>query len=386
MVGNPIIKKCLAVGIILLFIGTCIIPSIAQKVEKSSLPSSKGHWFYVGGNGPGNYTRIQDAIDNARDGDTIFVYSGLYTETIVIPTAIRLIGESKNTTRITAKIIPGEALISLSSSNVTISGFTFYAIDGEYSVILRDTEHYGKLRNITISDNIFNGTIGIVISFYRCDFCTIAQNTFLSDHAFGIFLEDDSNCTITNNRINCVRGYQFDIYLSDISYCIVSNNSIISHNTGLTLEHASFTTISNNYFYNNIRAIVMEDSSFNNSILSNYIDNHLQKIDTPYESIGILFIDFCGGIQVEKNIIRHWKIGIMIENSFGVNISMNTFLENNIHARFYNKFISGTTWNQNFWGRPRVFPKPIFGMENSWAIFPLMIQFDWHPAQEPYDI
>jgi parallel beta-helix repeat protein len=176
------------------------------------------------------------------------------------------------------------------------------------------------------------------------------------------------------------------MYLSDISHCIISNNSIISQNTGLTLEHASFTTISNNYFYNNTRAIVMGDSSYNNFILSNFIDNPSQKINTPLESIGLLFTDFCSGIQVEKNIIRHWNIGIMIENSFAVNISMNTFLKNNIHARFYNKFISGTTWNQNFWGRPRVLPKPIFGMENSWAIFPHMIQFDWHPAQAPYGI
>jgi len=378
------VKKGLAVGIILLFVGAGIIPAIAQDTEKP-LPTSRGNWLYVGGSGPGNYTKIQDAINDSHDGDTVFVYSGLYTETIVIPTGIRLIGESKNTTRITAKILSGEALISLSSSNVTISGFTFYGIDSEDSVILNTAYHYGKLRNITISDNIFNGTIANVMSFYRCEFCNFAQNTFLSEHGFGIWMYDCSNCTITNNRINCVRGYGFDIYLSDISYCIISNNSIISHNIGLTLEHASFTTISNNYFYNNTRAIAMEGSSFHNSILSNYIDNP-PKIDTRYQSIGILFTDFCSGIQVERNIIRHWNIGIMIEDSYNINISMNTFLKNIIHARFYQKFISGTTWNQNFWGRPRLFPKPIFGMDNSFAILPRMIQFDWHPAQKPYDI
>jgi hypothetical protein len=44
-------KKCLAVGIILLFVGTCIIPGIAQDTEKT-LPTSRGTWLYVGGNGP----------------------------------------------------------------------------------------------------------------------------------------------------------------------------------------------------------------------------------------------------------------------------------------------------------------------------------------------
>jgi pectin methylesterase-like acyl-CoA thioesterase len=145
-------RKELSIGLILVLIGTSVFPITAQNVEKPSQPTSTGNWLYVGGNGPGNYTKIQDAINDSSDGDTIFVYSGLYTETIVIPTAIRLIGESKNTTRITAKNLLYEALISLSSSNVTISGFTFYVIDGENSVILTDTYHYAKLRNITISD------------------------------------------------------------------------------------------------------------------------------------------------------------------------------------------------------------------------------------------
>jgi hypothetical protein len=33
----------------------------------------KVNTLYVGGNGQGNYTRIQDAINNASYGDTVFV-------------------------------------------------------------------------------------------------------------------------------------------------------------------------------------------------------------------------------------------------------------------------------------------------------------------------
>ena len=63
------IRRWLAVGIILFFMGTCIIPAIAQNSEKPFLPS-RGSWLYVGGSGPGNYTKIQDAIDNTTDGDS----------------------------------------------------------------------------------------------------------------------------------------------------------------------------------------------------------------------------------------------------------------------------------------------------------------------------
>ncbi len=75
--------KCLAIGIILLFVGVTIAPAIAQETEKP-LPTSRGNWLYVGGSGPGNYSKIQDAIDNAFDGDTIIVYSGTYYEAITL--------------------------------------------------------------------------------------------------------------------------------------------------------------------------------------------------------------------------------------------------------------------------------------------------------------
>jgi len=67
----PRFRKCLTVGIILLFVGTCLIPVTVKNKEKPSLPISSGNWLYVGGSGPGNYSVIQDVIDNASDGDTV---------------------------------------------------------------------------------------------------------------------------------------------------------------------------------------------------------------------------------------------------------------------------------------------------------------------------
>jgi len=69
---------------VFLFGGTCEITS--------------GTTFYVGGNGPGTYTKIQEAIDDASSGDTVFVYNGTYYEHLNINKTIDLIGEDKNTT------------------------------------------------------------------------------------------------------------------------------------------------------------------------------------------------------------------------------------------------------------------------------------------------
>lgn len=54
MVKNPLIGKCLKVGIILIFLEVCIIPSSTQNIEKSSQSSSRDNWLYVGESGPGN--------------------------------------------------------------------------------------------------------------------------------------------------------------------------------------------------------------------------------------------------------------------------------------------------------------------------------------------
>ena len=51
--------------------------------------------LYVGGSGECNYTKFQGAIDNATDGDTVFVYdiSLLYNESVTIDKSINFLAE-----------------------------------------------------------------------------------------------------------------------------------------------------------------------------------------------------------------------------------------------------------------------------------------------------
>jgi len=55
---------------ILIPVGNC------EKINENTL--------YVGGIGNGNYSKIQDAIDNASVGDTVFVFNGTYNESVFI--------------------------------------------------------------------------------------------------------------------------------------------------------------------------------------------------------------------------------------------------------------------------------------------------------------
>jgi hypothetical protein len=79
--------RLLVTGILLLFCLFCFF-----------LPSTTGEdattqTIYVGGEGAGNFTRIQDALDNVTVGGTVYVYTGTYHENLRVTKTVRLIGD-----------------------------------------------------------------------------------------------------------------------------------------------------------------------------------------------------------------------------------------------------------------------------------------------------
>ena len=110
-------RKGMVLGIIMLFVGAGVVPSISSDI--SSL--SAGNTLYVGGSGAGNYTTIQSAIDAASSGDTVYVYNGIYYENVVVDKTINLTGEDRNTT-----IIDGGGsgdVVYVNADDVNVQGF-----------------------------------------------------------------------------------------------------------------------------------------------------------------------------------------------------------------------------------------------------------------------
>jgi nitrous oxidase accessory protein NosD len=181
---NNRVEKWLVVGIILLFLGTCIVPAIAQNIEKQS---SRGTWLYVGGSGPGNYTRIQDAINDSNDGDTVFVFSGIYHEYIHVNKSIKLLGEEPTNTIIDGTNVHDAyyETIDIVSSNSVLNGFTVINIKNNKVkpwCVLIDANYVEIYGNI-----ITGGSIGIQSGFGK------------GVHIF--------RNTITNNSIGCLLFY-----------------------------------------------------------------------------------------------------------------------------------------------------------------------------------
>ena len=334
MQTSSLLKKSLAVGIILLFIGTAIIPSNGQKIEKSSLPASRGHWLYVGGSGPGNYTRIQDAIDNASNGDTVFVYddSSPYHEHIVINTSVSLIGEDRNTTIIQGNNF-GDSVIEV-NVNASISELTIEKYNHESTgIYVRSYYIY-----CTIDNNIIrNCYAGIALTNFN-----IVQNNEIYNCTKGIAGYDSSNI-IKHNIIHNNSWYGIIFYIG--SNNVITQN-IITHNaeSGIGFLYPQENLISNNVITSNRYGIT-------DSI---YYSGNRYKYNIVLDNSRYGFYMRGENASVIGNVIGfNGEYGIYAtDGSNNTHVFHNNFIENSVHAYddgFSNYWDDGYPSGGNYW-------------------------------------
>jgi parallel beta-helix repeat protein len=335
MQTQSLFRKCLAVGIILLFIGTCIIPVTTQGNKKSSISISRGNWLYVGGNGPGNFTKIQDAVDNATGGDTVFVFNGTYYENVIINQSINLIGENRNTTIIDGGGIDNRVYIY--ADKVNISGFSIQNSIGYYDAAgLRILSSHN-----TISDNIIRNNAGLSdgIRLFG-EYNKIFNNTITNNNDVGIRLPGFSgNNTVSGNIIsnnsygsimldecdnnniiirNTVTNNGNGIWVMGDSN-IISANTVINNQGGINLGGNINTILGNTITSNNGFGISVY--GYNNTISGNAVMNN------NYE--GIMF-DYGGDYNnIINNTITNNGDGIFLSIITNTIISDNNISDNN---------------------------------------------------------
>jgi parallel beta-helix repeat protein len=71
---------------------------------------------------PDDYSTIQEAINAASDGDTVFVRNGTYYEHVCVNKTVSIVGQDRNTTTIDGN--QTGTVVTVTTDNVNISGFT----------------------------------------------------------------------------------------------------------------------------------------------------------------------------------------------------------------------------------------------------------------------
>ncbi len=244
-------KRIITIMISLILIATIFIPiKMGYKIKvtnintQSPVTQSLGNNLYVGGSGIDNYTTIQDAIDNASSGDTIFVYNGTYYENVIVNKSVNIVGENRNTTFINGN--GSDKVVYITSNKVNISGFT--------------------IQN--------SGSQDIAGLYLISNYNIIYNNNFSLNNANGLRFEEASNNVIYRNNICNNQGEGIGIFNS-------SDNNIIYHN---------------NIFFNSVNAHDECNNTWYNATLEegNYWDDY-NGIDEDFDRIGDTPYNISGG-------------------------------------------------------------------------------------------
>ncbi|MHA1853680.1 MAG: right-handed parallel beta-helix repeat-containing protein [Candidatus Heimdallarchaeaceae archaeon] len=269
---------------------------------------------------PYDYESIQEAINNANPGATIYVCSGNYSESITVnKTGLKIIGESKTNTIIN---LQNEKSITITAENTVLKGFTIkessqYAINIMsnsnifYDNIIED--NYGGIycgfhaTNIKVSNNLIieneihnSTTCGIYLKYA---FDNLISNNNFSNNNWAITLyKNCQNNVINENMILNTRS--LCINLSNSTHNIISNNYLDSAGTtGIYVDyHSNHNSIKGNFLKNivGLWGVIYIINSYYNVISDNILFNNS----------GGIYLDHASNTIVKNNTLKGNQYGI----------------------------------------------------------------------------
>jgi parallel beta-helix repeat protein len=174
-------------------------------------PASATTWS-VDDSGGANFTRMQDAINNASVGDTILVYSGVYYEKVYVNKSVTLKGIGYPVVDANGS----DSAITLTADGITLVGFN--ATNSGKSQNDAGIKVNTSNNNIT-SNNVCNNGFGIYLASSSNN-NTISGNNVCDNNRDGIRIYDSSNNTITGN-----------VFVNDGLFVYFSYHNTVEENT-----------------------------------------------------------------------------------------------------------------------------------------------------------
>jgi parallel beta-helix repeat protein len=218
------IRKIVAVWVSLaMLFGIIVIVDI--------IPPARAVIITVDDSGGADFFTIQEAIDAAIPGDTVFVYSGSYYEELIVNKAITLMGEDKNTT-----FIEGD-------------------INGDAVKITAD---FVEMTNFTVRNN-WPGFGSYVIRLDHVSNCKVSNNFIDSNSIQSIWVYYSHDNEIS---YNVVENVWYGIRLNGADRNLVLGNNASHNSYGIVVTDSDNTIITQNSFWNNTLSISHTDSRY----------------------------------------------------------------------------------------------------------------------------
>lgn len=258
-----------AVGLIMLTASLFFLPiDICESKED-------GNILYVGGTEDGNYSTIQDAIENSVSGDIIYVYNGIYYEQIIISQSVSLIGQEKNTTIIDGSLL--DNVIKITADRVTIQGFTIQNSGDIFpnAGINVSSDFNTIFRNI-ITSNLYG------ITLFQTSNNIISENMILNNDHCGIYMIAASNNDIKKNIIQHHNFNGIGMYDSSDFNNIIENTLTNNNYCGINIRISSNNNITKNTISDNNNGILVPTSNYQNKISENVFSNNKNDIKNEF--------------------------------------------------------------------------------------------------------
>jgi parallel beta-helix repeat protein len=343
---------------------------------------------------PDDFPTIQDAINNATDGDTIFVRSGKYVENLIINKTISLVGEDKITT-----IIDGNHtgnVVRITRDNVNIENFT---VENSGSENITDFNCGILVRtgsNCTITDNVLQSNycgIRIFLGSYNTSMlrntmtgnfwgvihsssASTWRNNNFTDNTYHFYLDveystesiNDIDISNTvdgkpiyywiNQHAKTVPSDAGAIILVDSTNMVIKDSVLTRNGIAVYLVNTNDTKVQNVTCENNWRGIdVVGDNNMivDNNIVGTYYEGVSVSGSTNNTVIGNnivqgedgVFVGNAQGNWIEDNSVADTYFGVELGNGALGNTICNNYLADNLYGLLMRDGASNNTINGN---------------------------------------
>ncbi len=274
-------SHCIGSKISLLFLGILVL-TISCFTQNGLRVSVYGSAFSI--TGPdgrtvqASFSSIQQAINDAANGSTIEVPSGIYYEHLFINKTINLVGENVSST-----IIDGGnngTVVEVTSDLVRISDFTVRNSGYGWT---RHGIYVYKAENVTIKGNWIHDTCHNIKLNYTVNISVIENTidgTMTQPTMYGIRVENSINCTISSNKVSdCVGA----VHLENATECTVSRNILQGNSQGIRLyTPCVYNEIRENTVFNNTYDGMIDTVPYNSTLFANRFFHNNFENENPF--------------------------------------------------------------------------------------------------------